>query len=156
MDRSYVWARRNSQGDARDLEHHPSRTCKETCFPAFRACRTATHVIYGMHQEALTDTGRELIHLDAVLAASIAEIAAMKAYTMGRRTSLKDYADMYALLELKHIELPEIIQLALLKYKSEFNDRLFLEQLIALDDVEDEEIQFLKTPVHRAPMQEFF
>lgn len=88
--------------------------------------------------------------------ASIKEIAAMKAYTIGRRTSFKDYVDMYEIISSKHADLDEIIQLAREKYKNEFNDRLFLEQLIALEEVGGEEIQFLRSPVSRMEIERFF
>lgn len=96
------------------------------------------------------------IELDGIPTAGIKDIAAMKAYTIGKRTSLKDYVDVYALLQQKHIGLLDMIELALAKYKSEFNDRLFLEQLISLEDVGDDAIQFLKEPVNREQMQAFF
>ena len=100
---------------------------------------------------------RPLVPLEgAVRAASIQEIAAMKAYTIGRRTSFKDYVDMYEIIAAGHIMLPEVMKLALEKYKNEFNDRLFLEQLLSLDEVEDEEIRFLQSPVSRMQVQRFF
>ena len=42
------------------------------------------------------------------------------------------------------------------RYGADFNSRLFLEQLIYLDDVEDMEITFLKSPISPAPLRSFF
>ena len=42
------------------------------------------------------------------------------------------------------------------KFGVEFNSRLFLEQLVFLDDVEDTAIEFLKPAVTRAEILRFF
>lgn len=68
---------------------------------------------------------------------SIKEILATKAYSIGRRGSIKDYVDIYIGLKERHATLSEIIHLASQKYSEAFNDRLFLEQLLFLDDVEE-------------------
>ena len=57
---------------------------------------------------------------------TIPEIAAMKAYSAGRRPSLKDYVDLYYIVSEKHTNLPQIIELAQQKFKKEFEPRLFL------------------------------
>jgi len=72
------------------------------------------------------------------------EIAASKAYTIGRRGEYKDYVDIYFLLLGKHTTLKEMMQLARDKYKNEFNDRLFLEQLVYADDIYPAGIVLLK------------
>lgn len=58
---------------------------------------------------------------------SVSEIAATKAYVLGRRATYK-----------------------------EFDPRLLLEQLIYLEDVEDMNVQFLKKPVLKREMAKFF
>ncbi len=75
---------------------------------------------------------------------NIKEIAAMKAYTIGRRGEYKDYIDLYFLLSEKHVTLQEIIDIASKKFTSDFNSRLFLEQLVYLDDISSTEINLLK------------
>lgn len=71
---------------------------------------------------------------------SIKEILATKAYSIGRRGSFKDYIDLYTGLKQDYTNLSEIISLACKKYNDAFNSRLFLEQLLFLDDVEEIEI----------------
>lgn len=83
------------------------------------------------------------------------EIAAMKAYALGQRATLKDYVDLYFVLKEK-ATLQEIISLCEKKYKEEFNPRLFLEQLIYSEDIEKIEIQFLKEKVDRLKIEKFF
>jgi predicted nucleotidyltransferase component of viral defense system len=71
---------------------------------------------------------------------SVREILAGKAYTIGRRGELKDYIDLYIGLRDSHSSLGEIINLANKKFRSAFNDRLFLEQLVYLDDIDSVDV----------------
>ena len=87
---------------------------------------------------------------------SIEEIAATKAYTIGRRGSFKDYVDMYFVLKDNYSTLGNITKLAERKYEEAFNARLFFEQLVYWEDVEAAEIVFLKTKVTRAHLENFF
>jgi len=98
----------------------------------------------------------ELIEYQGINITKIEEIAAMKVYALGRRPILKDYVDLYYILKEKYVTLEEIIKLSQKKYKSEFNPRLFLEQLIYLEDVEDMQIDFLKKVVKKQEMEKFF
>lgn len=86
---------------------------------------------------------------------SVSEIAATKSYSLGRRATLKDYVDLYYLLKEKYLTLQKLINITKKKYK-EFDPRLFLEQLIFLEDVEDIEIQFLKKRVSKKEIEKFF
>lgn len=83
-------------------------------------------------------------------------IAAMKAYTIGRRATFKDYVDIYYLVKLKITNLEKIVNNANKIYGTVFNDRLFLEQLVYLEDIEDQDIKFLKTPVSKNELKAFF
>lgn len=89
---------------------------------------------------------------------SIKELGATKAYTVGRRGTLKDYADLHAIVAGHHTTLEELIQLAEKKYGSEFNARLFLEQLIFVEDIEETEIVFLpnQPQADKEAIQKFF
>jgi len=87
---------------------------------------------------------------------NIKEIAASKAYTIGRRGSFKDYIDLYYILFENYSDLNEIIEISEKKYKDEFNSRLFLEQLIYLKDIKEIKIQFLKGKVDRLKIESFF
>jgi len=84
------------------------------------------------------------------------EIAAMKAYALGRRAILKDYVDLYFILKEKICNLEEIIKICQKKYGEDFDSRLFLEQLIFSKDVEEMEIQFLKEKVNKLEIEKFF
>ena len=87
---------------------------------------------------------------------SVREIGATKAYTIGRRGTYKDYVDLYFIIAEHHASLEEIIGLAERKFRHEFNSRLFTEQLLFMDDVQDYKIDFLKLPVTPAGVTAFF
>ncbi len=81
--------------------------------------------------------------LKGIKIASVKEIALMKAYSMGRRSSYKDYIDMYYILKNEGIDLGFIIENAKKKYEKtitgSFSEKLFREQLVYTDDVTDKE-----------------
>ncbi len=75
---------------------------------------------------------------------SVKDIALDKSFTIGRRATWRDYVDMFFLLKGKFITLKEIFELAPKKFGPEFNERLFLEQLIYFKDLEIAKISFIK------------
>ena len=78
---------------------------------------------------------------------SAREILATKAYTIGRRGAFKDYVDLYVGIRSGIRSLQEVITLAQEKYNDAFNDRLFLEQTVYLDDVTEDAVIMLGRPV---------
>lgn len=87
---------------------------------------------------------------------SVKEIAATKAYTIGRRGAFKDYIDLYFVIKDKFCSLKEAMRLAKQKFSQEFNERLFLEQLAYFDDIEDVEIIFVREKIDKAGLAKFF
>jgi len=83
------------------------------------------------------------------------DIAANKTYVLGKRPKWRDYVDLYFLLKEKYISLEELINLSLKKFSNDFSEKLFLEQLIYWDDVEDYEITFLNKEVPSEKIKEF-
>lgn len=98
----------------------------------------------------------ELIEFEEVKMLKVPEIAATKAYTLNYRGTFKDYVDLYFILKDKHSSLSEIKRIAEKKYREEFNSRLFLEQLIYLEDLKEEKIEFLKKKISSSEIEEFF
>src|SRR3989344_3653211 len=96
-----------------------------------------------------------LVEWEGIKLASIQEIAAMKAYTIGRRGTFKDYVDLYFLLK-SGTTINGIITDAEKKYKDAFNARLLLEQLVYFDEITDTEIIFLKEPILKKEIENFF
>ncbi|MDI6731347.1 MAG: nucleotidyl transferase AbiEii/AbiGii toxin family protein [Candidatus Margulisbacteria bacterium] len=86
-----------------------------------------------------------LIHFTGIMPLlSIKEIAATKAYTIGRRGNYRDYFDLYVVIRNKFASLKEIIKLCTKKYGDLFSARMLLEQLTYLDDApKDEKLRYL-------------
>ena len=99
---------------------------------------------------------RDLVELAGQRMLSVPELSATKAYTIGRRGTFKDYVDLYFTLSEKHITFSQLLKLAEKKYDEMFNPRLFLEQLVYLEDIQDTQIQFLKNPVAKLDIQKYF
>lgn len=91
--------------------------------------------------------------LSGLKLASPEEIALMKAYTIGRRTTFRDYVDLYYLLTQNIINIKRIIKECGQKYVLEgetvFSGKLFLQQLKYTEDIHDkketEQLLFDKT-----------
>lgn len=98
----------------------------------------------------------EKINTEIVSLADIKDIASMKAYSLGRRQSLKDYVDIYKILSGGLYSLKKIVSDAIKKYGEAFNDRLFYEQLVFIDDIEDEAIDWIKDKITKEEIQEYF
>ncbi len=71
------------------------------------------------------------------------EIALMKAYVLGRRTSFRDYIDLYYLLKKSYTSIEEIIKGCSKKYvldgEKVFSEKLFLQQLAYTEDITDKQ-----------------
>ena len=71
------------------------------------------------------------------------DLAAMKAYALGRRSKWKDYVDLFFLLKEKY-SLDEISQRAIEIYGNLFSDKLFRSQLSYFEDVDySEEVDYI-------------
>jgi len=96
-----------------------------------------------------------LVAYRGISIASVREIATMKAFAVGKRLSFKDYVDWYFMLKEKYVTLPDVIALAQKKFGGDFNDRLFLGQLVSLADVPIQSIDFLRAAVDKKEITEF-
>ena len=92
---------------------------------------------------------------EGIPVAALMEIAAMKAFAIGRRLSYKDYVDWYFLLHEEHVTIKEVLTLAKKKFNDDFNDRLFLSQLVSSRDVPLQKIDFLRDAVNRRTVEDF-
>ena len=74
---------------------------------------------------------------------SLLQLAAMKAYALGRRSKWKDYVDLYFLLT-KHFTIEEISNCATELFGELFSEKLFRSQLCYFDDVDySEEVDYI-------------
>lgn len=83
------------------------------------------------------------VETNSINLADLGDIAADKAYTIGRRGQWRDYVDLFFILKEKVFTLEKIMKMAEKKYRPEFNPRLFLEQLPYFGDIPDFKISFL-------------
>ena len=72
------------------------------------------------------------------------DLAANKAYTIGRRPAWRDYVDLFFVLQRDLYTLEKVIQLAEQKFSGEFNAKLLLPQLTYFEDIKPAETTFLK------------
>lgn len=79
---------------------------------------------------------------DIIRTPNLTTLAAMKAYSLGRRAKWKDYVDLYFVFQKTPFS--EVVARAEALFKSEFNSRLFREQLAYFDDIDySEEVDYL-------------
>ena len=86
---------------------------------------------------------------------NLKDLAADKAYTLGRRSIWRDYVDIFFLLKDKRVNLGEILEVAPKKFKAEFAPKLFLEQLTYYQDIKDFKIEFIGKEYSPKEVQEF-
>ena len=97
----------------------------------------------------------KFVEYQGVPLATVREIAAMKAFSIGKRLSYKDYIDWYFLLSEKHVSLRQVIKLADKKFNGDFYARLFLGQLVSVADVPTQKIDFLRDAIDKKTVQNF-
>ena len=76
---------------------------------------------------------------------SLLQLAAMKAYALGRRSKWKDYVDLYYLLS-NHFTIPEISSAATKLFGELYSEKMFRSQLCYFDDVDYTETVDYLTP----------
>lgn len=85
-----------------------------------------------------------LTQTNSIPLASIDDIIADKAATIGRRAVWRDYVDIFLLLKTQNYSLEKIIYLGKKKFKGEFVETQFLEQLRYFEDLQIVPIDFVK------------
>jgi len=86
----------------------------------------------------LIENFRDIIKMPDVIA-----LAAMKAYALGRRAKWKDYVDLYFVIDKYSIG--EVTERSKSIFGSEFNEKLFREQLAYFEDIDyTEAIDFME------------
>ncbi|MBI5701424.1 nucleotidyl transferase AbiEii/AbiGii toxin family protein [Candidatus Saganbacteria bacterium] len=70
---------------------------------------------------------------------SILDIAATKAYALGRRGNYRDYFDLYIIIKNEYATLRAIISCCKKKYGELFSEKMLLEQLTYIGDLDEKE-----------------
>lgn len=89
----------------------------------------------------------KLIKTDSTPIFSLSDLATNKAHTIGRRGTWRDYVDLYFLLKEKIISLEQVITESQTRFKPEFDPKLFLQQLVYVEDLGKMDISFLRDEV---------
>lgn len=85
---------------------------------------------------------------------SLLDLAAMKAYALGRRAKWKDYVDLYFIIT-GHYSIGEISSKARKIFGELFSEKQFRAQLCYFDDVDyTEEIEFVTTAVNKSHIKD--
>ena len=71
---------------------------------------------------------------DIIKTPDITTLAAMKAFSLGRRAKWKDYVDLYFIF--KEIQFKKVVEKAEDLFSGEFNQKLFREQLSYFEDID--------------------
>lgn len=87
---------------------------------------------------------RPLITTQSISLASIEDIAADKAHTLGHRATWRDYVDLFWLIKHAGLTVASIVDLAEKKFSGDFVNAQFVEQLGYFDDVNVMPIDYLK------------
>jgi hypothetical protein len=86
---------------------------------------------------------------------SLLDLAAMKAYALGRRSKWKDYVDLFFIIK-DHYCINEISQRASQIYDQMFSEKLFRAQLAYFNDIDySEPVEFLIDPVTDIEIKSF-
>lgn len=96
-----------------------------------------------------------LVKTSSLSLASVRDIVADKAFTIGRRATWRDYVDLFFLLKERVLNLPKVIRLAERKFRGEFNEALFLQQLVYFKDLNVSQIDFLERAPSSSEIQKF-
>jgi hypothetical protein len=86
---------------------------------------------------------------------SLLELAAMKAYALGRRSKWKDYVDLFFILKY-HYNISQVAKRASEIYDQLFSEKLFRAQLSYFTDIDyTEAVEFLVDPVSDSEIKDF-
>lgn len=86
---------------------------------------------------------------------SLLDLAAMKAYALGRRSKWKDYVDLFFIIK-DHYCINEISKRASQIYDQMFSEKLFRAQLAYFNDIDySEPVEFLVDPVTDIEIKNF-
>lgn len=86
---------------------------------------------------------RPLLPTSSLALASMEDIIADKAHTLGRRALWRDYVDLFTVLKHHNMTITQIIDLAAQKFSGEFVKEQLLEQISYFDDVAVVPVEFI-------------
>jgi hypothetical protein len=107
---------------------------------------TINHVKFTFYQYPFKINATEKFE-DILRLPNLLDLAALKAYAMGRRSKWKDYVDIYFILK-DHFSIQQISERTSELFGQLFSEKLFRAQLSYFDDIDyTEPVEFLVQPV---------
>lgn len=92
---------------------------------------------------------------DVLRLPNLLDLAAMKAYALGRRSKWKDYVDLYFILK-DHYTVQQISDRTTVLFGQLFSEKLFRAQLSYFEDIDyTEPVEFLVQPVSDKEIKDF-
>jgi hypothetical protein len=92
---------------------------------------------------------------DIIRLPELIDLAAMKAYALGRRSKWKDYVDLYFIIK-NYYSIEQISSRAIEIYDQLFSEKLFRAQLSYYNDINySEPVEYLSTPVQEDDIKSF-
>lgn len=92
---------------------------------------------------------------DVLRLPKLIDLAAMKAYALGRRSKWKDYVDIYFILK-EHFSIKQISERTSILFGQLFSEKLFRAQLSYFDDIDySEPVEYIVQPVSENEIKSF-
>jgi hypothetical protein len=92
---------------------------------------------------------------DVLRMPALLDLAAMKAYALGRRSKWKDYVDMYFIVK-NHYTIHQISERSTDIFGQLFSEKLFRAQISYFDDIDfSETVEFIAEPVSENTIKDF-
>ena len=85
----------------------------------------------------------------------IDDLVTNKTLTIDRRGAWRDYVDLFFFLKWKVYDIEKIIKLSEQRFRPEFNDKLFLQQLVYFDDLKLVPTNFIKESYSHIKIKSF-
>lgn len=86
---------------------------------------------------------------------NLLDLAAMKAYALGRRSKWKDYVDLYFLLK-DHFTISQIADRSTAIFGQLFSEKLFRAQICYFEDIDfSEPVEFMREPVPENSIKDY-
>lgn len=98
----------------------------------------------------------QTIKTDSLPLFSLADLASNKAFTLGKRGTWRDYVDLFFMIKSKFVPLPQIIKETKARFREQFSEKLFLEQLVYNKDIVDFNVDYVNKKYGQGQIMTFF
>lgn len=98
----------------------------------------------------------QTIKTDSLPLFSLADLASNKAFTLGKRGAWRDYVDLFFMIKSKFVSLPQIIKETKARFREQFSEKLFLEQLVYNKDIVDFNVDYVSEKYNQGEIMAFF